>query len=258
MYSRILVIISWIAIAFSRSKFNHPHLSKLFNDGVKHSKSNNDYPIPQISSSWTANVIDPPDGAGLEKYHFLDNIKNATGANWTNPSGHWFIYGDESRACTSLEWDVTQDPNGRGRYYLNCPEDCCFEYSGDDVKEWQIGAGKNGMENTQFIGNKSIESWGKTYDCMGWETEYHGAPGKLGKVTYKFWLTFPTNNLTDVANTILHRIDYNADAVPPGEIQYSNFTPIVGWDAQTKFGEQFVLPTACNNHPPSCDTDTDY
>ena len=83
-------------------------------------------------------------------------------------------------------------------------------------------------------------------------SDYHG--DALGSVEYKFWLTFPTNNLTDPANTILHRIDYRADAVPPGELQYTNFTPIVGQAAQAEFGKQFILPDVCQGndvHP--CD-----
>merc|ERR1719319_333199 len=230
--------------AVEGSRNGHPDLVKLFNNGVKNARGGSDQPIPQIATSWTANVIDPPDGAGLEKYHFLDD--NIPAVNASNPSGHWFIYGSGSRARSSLEWYTYQDPNGRGRYYLDCPTDCCFEYSGDNIKEWQVGAGKNGMENTKFVGNASIESWGQTVDCMGWETDYKG--DALGSVEYTFWLTFPTNNLMDPANTILHRIDYRADAVPPGEIQYSNFTPIVGQTAQNEFAKQFILPDACTGN----------
>eukprot|EP01084_Bolivina_argentea_P276632 472046_1 len=232
----IILIILYVDCATS---LKHPDLVKLFNNGAK--KANDPTIIPQLSNAWIATTIDPPEGRGTEKYFFMENATDSY------PSGHWFIY----EGCQKLEYDGNDEIN----YYLKCfAVDCCYEDG--DMKEWQIGAGKSGMNHTTYIGNKTVESFGEKFDCMGWETWYYLDPVTKRKVIYQYWLTFPTNNLADPMNTILHRIDWSDGLYgDEGDIQYQNFTPIP-YDQRDAFMQEFTVPQVCQGNAVwECDTD---
>jgi hypothetical protein len=116
-------------------------------------------------------------------------------------------------------------------YYLNCPALCCYEVLDSDVKQWSIS------DDATYLGNKTIQSFGKSVEAEGWEMVYN--PNTLA-VTYDYWVTYDPSN----GSPVLQRIDYSGVGVPPGDIQYQNYAEVAPDQAQA-FPSTFYLPENC-------------
>ena len=204
--------------------------------------------IPQLSNSWTATTIDPPNGVGFEQYHFVDDDFT----NSSNPSGHWFRYPDQD--CEYLEHYIRANIPESNTYYLGCyAVDCCKEAMDANIKDWQIAAGTLNIP-VWYLGITTIESFNENITVQQWKTQYDVTPTE--KATYIYSLTFANGNQSDPFNTILHRIDYRAGIIS-GAIEYKNFTPITR-EEQTAFAQKFQIPQQCTaNNILNCDDTND-
>jgi hypothetical protein len=188
-------------------------------------------PVPYVPTQWIANTIDPPEGEGVEQYNFLDPFQSS---DW-NPCGHWAQY----PGCSRLESDTGGDLSYNIRWYLGCFNDCCYAPYEGDIKEWQLRPNKATSVPAQVI-----ESFGKSINCTGWSDNYNIA-------AYTYWFT--TEATTN--KPILHRIDYTAVGVPPGDIQFQNFQEVAQDDsAAFAFGLVGANASASLfNEPTICD-----
>jgi hypothetical protein len=187
---------------------------------------------PTLPTMWIAETIDPPEGAGLEAYLFVDN------PNEGNPSAMWSNYTD----CERLIYDdgtLTRS----GRYLLSCDSvDCCKETQDSNQVEFQIPNIHPATRTTvNYLGRKNVTSFDKVIEADAWEWKFglehfnaytNPCPTCVNNVTLVLWEA---------------RVLYESAA-----IQFSNFQGISA-SAAPAFKKLFQIPDICHDAIP-CDS----